>query len=206
MKRSELYKRQGFGQSLLAGSRPALLIADFEARFADPDHFGRGNIAEAIRATILLLANARGQRWPIAYSKIVFAEDGCNGGVFAQKGPNFLKLTASSPLSGIVPELAPSAGELIGEKQGASSFFGKALSSWLTLNMIDTLVVTGGATSGCVRATAVDAMQHNFIPIAAVDCVGDRALAPHEADPFDMEQKYATIMTATQVMEQFNAA
>ena len=98
-----------------------------------------------------------------------------------------------------MPELAPARGEHVVRKQGASAFFGTSLAAWLTQRRADTVVVAGCTTSGCVRATVVDAMQHNFRTIVATDCVGDRALGPHEANLFDMGQKYADLMTHAEI-------
>ena len=99
-----------------------------------------------------------------------------------------------------MPAVAPRSGELVVRKQGASAFFGTGLAAWLAFRGVDTVVVAGCTTSGCVRASVVDAMQHNFRCIVATDCVGDRALGPHEANLFDMGQKYADLMTSAEVM------
>ncbi len=196
---AEIYHRQGMGQRAGMGERPALVIVDFVVGFADPEHFGGGNIGPAIARTVDLLALARKHRWPVAHTRVVYADDGADAGVFTRKAPSLLKLTEHSPLSQIVPELAPAKGEYIVRKQGASGFFGTALAMWLTQQRADTVIVAGCTTSGCVRATVVDAMQHNFRTIVATDCVGDRALGPHEANLFDMGQKYADLMSLAEI-------
>ena len=99
-----------------------------------------------------------------------------------------------------MPQLTPIPGELVVRKRGASAFFDTQLSGFLRLRRVDTLIVAGCTTSGCVRATVVDAMQHDLRTIVAVDCVGDRALGPHEANLFDMRQKYADLMTNAALM------
>nr|WP_245211486.1 isochorismatase family protein [Neoroseomonas oryzicola] len=177
------------------GAAPALVIVDFVVGFSDPAHFGGGNIGPAIEQTVQLLAFARRQGWPVAHTRVVYAEDGSDAGVFTLKAPSLRKLTETSPLSQIVPELAPLPGELVVRKQGASGFFDTNLAGWLAFRRVDTVAVAGCTTSGCVRATVVDAMQHNFRTVCVVDCVGDRAIAPHEANLFDMGQKYADLMT-----------
>jgi maleamate amidohydrolase len=194
-----IYARQGMGNRAGMGERPALIIVDFVNGFADPAHFGGGNIGPAIAETRQLLAFARAKGWPIAHTRVVYAADGADAGVFTRKAPSLLKLTEDSPLSQIVPELTPAPGEYVVRKQGASGFFGTALAAWLTQRRADTAIVTGCTTSGCVRATVVDAMQHNFRTIVATDCVGDRALGPHEANLFDMGQKYADLMTRAEI-------
>ena len=196
---ADIYHRQGMGQRAGMGARPALVIVDFVVGFADPEHFGGGNIAPAIEQTVRLLAFARKHRWPVAHTRVVYADDGADAGVFTRKAPSLLKLTETSPLSQIVPELTPAKGEYIVRKQGASGFFGTALAAWLTQRGADTVIVAGCTTSGCVRATVLDAMQSNFRTVVATDCVGDRALGPHEANLFDMGQKYADLMTRAEI-------
>lgn len=196
---AEIYHRQGMGQVAGMGNRPALVIVDFVVGFADPAHFGGGNIAPAIEQTVHLLNFARRHKWPVAHTRVVYAEDGSDAGVFTLKAPSLLKLTETSPLSQIVPELAPRAGEHIVRKQGASGFFDTNLASWLRFQGADTVVVAGCTTSGCVRATVVDSLQHNFRTIVATDCVGDRAIGPHEANLFDMGQKYADLKTRAEI-------
>lgn len=192
---ADIYHRQGMGQRAGMGAHPALVIVDFVVGFADPEHFGGGNIGAAIEQTVHLLDFARAKGWPVAHTRVVYADDGADAGVFTRKSPGLLKLTEHSPLSQIVPELTPVKGEYIVRKQGASGFFGTNLAAWLTQRRADTVIIAGCTTSGCVRATVVDAMQHNFRTVVATDCVGDRALGPHEANLFDMGQKYADLMT-----------
>ena len=191
-----VYRAQGFGNPSGLGVAPALVIVDFVVGFADPAQFGGGNIAAAIARTVGLLAFARAQGWPVAHTRVVYAEDGADAGVFARKVPALLKLTETSAGSQIVPALAPAPGEYVVRKRGASAFFGTDLAPWLAMRRVDTLAVAGCTTSGCVRATVVDALQHNLRTICVTDCVGDRALGPHAANLFDIGQKYADLMTA----------
>ncbi len=200
MNELDIYAQQGFAGRAGMGKAPALLVVDFVEGFADPAHFGGGTILAAIDATVPLLEHARARGWPVAHTRVVYADDGSDAGVFTLKAPSLLKLTEASPLSQIVPAVAPRSGELVVRKQGASAFFGTGLAAWLAFHRVDTVVVAGCTTSGCVRASVVDAMQHNFRCIVATDCVGDRALGPHEANLFDMGQKYADLMTSTEVM------
>lgn len=197
-----IYKAQGMGASSGFGAKVALVIVDFVVGFTDPAHFGGGNIGDAITATVPLLAHARAKGWPVAHTRVVYADDGSDAGVFTLKSPGLLKLTETSPLSQIVPELTPNPGELVVRKRGASAFFDTPLQGFLRFHGADTLVITGCTTSGCVRATVLDSMQNDFRTIVATDCVGDRALAPHEANLFDMGQKYADLMTSAQIMAQ----
>jgi maleamate amidohydrolase len=194
-----IYQQQNFGNHIGFGRRSALLIVDFTVGFNDPALFGGGNIDAAIQRTVGLLEFFRRRKLPIAFTRIVYAEDGSNAGVFCMKAPNLRMLTESHPAGDIVPQLRPQQGELVIRKTEPSAFFGTGLAPWLVQQGADTVVVTGCTTSGCVRASVVDAMSHNFRPMVARDCVGDRALGPHEANLFDMAQKYADILERDEI-------
>jgi maleamate amidohydrolase len=200
MSELDIYKKQNFANAVGIGERPALVLVDFVLGFTDPEHFGGGNIKPAIERTQAMLAVARKRGWPVAHTRVVYADDGSDAGSFARKAPGLLKLTETSPLSQIVDEVKPVAGELIVRKRQASAFFGTEFGSWLAWKRVDTLLVAGCTTSGCVRATVVDAVSHNMRTIVLTDCVGDRAMGPHEANLFDMGQKYADLMTSDEVI------
>ncbi|WP_108663512.1 isochorismatase family protein [Acuticoccus kandeliae] len=189
-----VYQRQGFGGALPVEPPIGLLIVDFVVSFASPDVFGGGNIGPAIEKTEGLLATARERGWPVAHTRIVYADDGSDGNVFSTKVPSMLVLTEASPLSQIVEELTPVDGELVVRKRTPSAFAFTDLAAWLTRRGVKTLAIAGCTTSGCVRASVVDAMDAGFTPVVLTDCVGDRAIGPHEANLFDMGQKYAELM------------
>jgi len=200
MSETAVYERQGFGQSAGFGQQPALLIVDFVVGFCDPNQYGGGNIAEAVANAQKLLAAARRAALPIAYTRIVYADDGADAGTMCLKVTGLEKFTESNPAGAIVDDLAPAPGEYIIRKTQPSAFFGTGFAAWLIGKGADTVIVTGATTSGCVRASVVDAMSHNFRTIVAEDCVGDRALGPHEANLFDMGQKYADLMTGDDII------
>ena len=195
----DIYRQQGFGNKSGFGHSPALLIIDFVNGFADPAQFGGGNIGQAIENTVVLLAAARDANIPIAFTRVVYADDGSDAGIFCLKAPSLLTLTEDSDASQVVAELAPRDGEYIVRKTQASGFFGTNLAAWFVSKGVDTVIHTGCTTSGCVRASVVDSLSYNFKTIVATDCVGDRAIAPHEANLFDMEQKYADLMTNEEI-------
>jgi maleamate amidohydrolase len=200
-----VYKKQNIGNRSGFGSVPALLVVDFVNGFNDPALFGGGNIAQAIERTKTLLAAARNAIIPVAFTRIVYADDGSDASVFSLKIPGLLALTETAPAGQIVDALAPSAGEYIVRKTQPSAFFGTGLVGWLTQKRIDTVVVTGCTTSGCVRASVIDAVSYNFRTVVVSDCVGDRAIAPHDANLFDMGQKYADLMTGDEVAAQLQS-
>ncbi|MDM0025220.1 isochorismatase family protein [Variovorax saccharolyticus] len=190
----DTYARQGFGADLPLKPPYGLLIVDFVNGFADPAVFGGGNIPAAIDRTVGLLRAARERGWAVAHSRIVYADDGADHNIFSLKVPAMLTLKEREHRSAIVPELAPAAGELVVRKTVPSAFFGTPLTQWLTQRGVQTVLVAGAVTSGCVRASVVDAMSWGFRPVVLSDCVGDRAIAPHDASLFDMAQKYAAVM------------
>lgn len=200
----DIYKKQNFGNRIGFGRRTALVIVDFTVGFNDPNQFGGGNIDPAIKRTVGLLQFFRDKRLPVAFTRVVYADDGSDAGVFAMKCPPLLGLTENAPGGQVVPELKPLPGEYLVRKTQASAFFGTNLAAWLVQQGADTVVVTGCTTSGCVRATVVDAMQNNFRTIVARDCVGDRAMGPHEANLFDMAQKYADVIDRDEIIAQLS--
>jgi maleamate amidohydrolase len=190
----EVYQRQGFGGRLGISGTIALLIVDFVLGFVDPAVLGGGNIPTALNATIKALAEARRRKWPIAHTRIVFSEASSRGNVFCAKVPAMCGFTENASISTIVPELSPMDSELVVTKTVPSAFFETSLRSWLTQRGVQTLLIAGVTTSGCIRASVVDALSCGFRPIVLADCVGDRAIGPHEANLFDMQQKYADVM------------
>src|SRR3712207_6047768 len=142
MERDEqVYQRQGFGERLGIQGNIGLLIVDFVNGFADPAVFGGGNIPEAIASTTTVLAEARKRGWPLAHSRIVYADDGSDATVFSAKVPGMQTLKEHAAISAIVAELAPREGELVVRKTVPSAFFGTALVPWLAQRAIGTLLV-----------------------------------------------------------------
>ena len=196
-----IYEKQGLGTRMGFGQHPALVIIDFSNGFNDSDALGGGSIQSAIDHTETLLGAARHHGIPIAFTTHCYAEDGSEDGLFNLKISGLSeKLTRDTLATEVVGQLEPRPGEKVIEKQYPSGFFQTDLSSWLAMRRVDTAIVAGCTTSGCVRATVVDAMGHGFRPIVPRECVGDRADGPHEANLFDMDQKYADVMTLDEVL------
>jgi len=200
-----VYAAQGFGGRLGIGDSPALLMVDFVVGFADPAQFGGGNIGLAIARTVGLLKFARERKMPIVFTRVVYADDGSDGNGFTRRVPTLLRLTEHSGSSQIVAQLQPREGELILRKRLPSAFAETGLGAWLAMRRVDTLIVAGCTTSGCVRASVVDAMGAGMRVVVARDCVGDRALAPHEANLFDMAQKYADVIDSDEIRAEIEA-
>jgi maleamate amidohydrolase len=196
-----IYKKQTFGQKTGFGKSPALLVVDFVNGFTDPEIFGGGNIAEAVTATAPLLAFFRSRKLPVVFTRIVYAADGSDAGIWCEKVPRLRELTETASQSQVVKELAPAPGELIVRKTQASAFFGTPLASILQSRGIDTLVLAGCTTSGCVRATAVDACQTGFRPVVVREAVGDRSAAAHDQSLFDLNAKYADVVGLEEALQ-----
>mgnify|MGYP001268872879 CR=1 FL=1 len=182
---------------LQPGRRPALIVIDFVGAYLNRGSPLYAGVEAARDACKTLLVAARKAHIPVIHTNVVYQPGGRDGGVFFRKLP---------PLScferGLHPELAafgeglePAEGETVISKQYASAFFGTTLGSTLAALGVDTLLIAGVTTSGCVRATAVDACQHGFIPLVVRDAVGDRHPAPHEANLFDLQAKYAEVIS-----------
>lgn len=196
----DVYRKQGFGASSGFGNTPALLIIDFVKGFCDPDQYGGGNILAALARTEVLLEAVRKRHYPVVHTRIVYADDAADAGAFCLKVPGLEKFTEDAPGGQIMDELTPAAGEYVIRKTQPSAFFGTGLAAWLVGKGVDTIIVAGITTSGCVRASVVDAMSYNFRTIVATDAVGDRALGPHEANLFDMGQKYADLVSSDDII------
>ncbi len=197
---ADVYSRQDFGKRMGAGKSPALLLIDFTVGFVDPAIFGGGNIEPAAQRTRPVLEAARRAGIPVAFTKIVYAEDGSDAGVHALKVPRLLTLTDSNPASDFVDYLMPQKGEIVIRKRLPSAFFATELAPLLCSRGVDTIYVAGCTTSGCVRASVLDGMSHGFRMLVMGDCVGDRAEGPHASNLFDMRQKYADIITADEFL------
>lgn len=190
------YAAGGFGLALQPGRRPALLVIDFVRAYlveGSPLYAG----AEPARAAAqTLLDAARRAGIPVVHTNVQYQRGGRDGGVFFRKVPALKCFEAGvhPDLAAFATGLEPVAGETVITKQYASAFFGTTLASTLTSLGVDTLLIAGVSTSGCVRASAVDACQHGFIPLVVREAVGDRHPAPHEANLFDLQAKYAEVV------------
>jgi maleamate amidohydrolase len=185
------------------GRAPAIIMVDFIRAYTEPGSpLYAPAVVDAVKATVPLVKAAREKGVPIVYTRVVYHQSGADGGLFVRKVPALRRMVEGEPLAEIVPELPPAADDVILIKQYASSFFGTSLAAMLTARGVDTLIITGCSTSGCVRATAVDAMQNGFRPIVPRECVGDRHDGPHEANLFDINAKYGDVVPLSDVLSQ----
>lgn len=184
-----------FDGRLSFGKRPALLIVDFVMAYLDPASPLYAQVEDALASNERLLAAARAAAIPVFFTNVVYQSDGADGGLFYKKIPSLRVFLEGSPLGAFPPSLEPLEGECVISKQFASAFFGTSLAETLSGEAIDTLLITGLSTSGCVRATALDALQSGFAPFVVREACGDRHSAPHEANLFDLQAKYAEVIS-----------
>ena len=189
------YERKGFAGRSGYGRSPVLLIVDFINGFTDPSTPLGGDFAWEINATRQLQDAFRRAGLPIVYTTIVYAEDLHDGGLFVKKVPSLAILQHGSPLIEVDQRIAPKPGETVIEKKYASAFFGTDLNSHLRALGVDTVVMAGCTTSGCIRASAIDSLQNGYHTIVVREAVGDRAAGPHEANLFDIDAKYADVVS-----------
>lgn len=183
-----------FDGHLAFGKRPALLIVDVVMAYLEPASSLYAGVESALASNERLVAGARERNIPVIFTHVEYEPGGANGGLFYRKIPALRAFDAGSPLGAFPPTLQPAEGDIVISKQYASAFFGTGLDRILQDRAIDTLLITGFSTSGCVRATALDALQYGFAPFVVRDACGDRHPAPHEANLFDLQAKYAEVV------------
>lgn len=198
--RERVYARARLGGSLPPGRSPAVVVVDLSLGFTDPELPLGADLTEPVNATRRLLDVARGLRVPIFFTTVAFKPDGSDLGVWRWKSPTMAGLVPGSRGVEIDPRLGLRAEERVLVKQGASAFFGTGLDQRLRALDVDSILICGATTSGCVRATAVDALQYGYLGVVVRECVGDRAAGPHEASLFDMEAKYVDVCSLVEVI------
>lgn len=195
------YKSKGFAERSGYGTRPALLIVDFINGFTDPSSPLGGDYTAELAATSKLIDACRAAQLPIAYTVIEYDPDFRDAGVFIKKVPSLAVLVRGSPMCDVDDRIKPEHSDYIVSKKYASSFFGTNLDTYLKTNGVDTLIITGCTTSGCVRASAVDSLQSGYQTIVVREAVGDRADGPHEANLFDIDAKYGDVISLREALE-----
>lgn len=199
--REENYKGV-FDSRIGFGARPCVIVIDFIEAYTSKQaaFFGQG-VVDAVEQTVGLLAEARAAKVPIIYTKVLYHPSGVDGGLFVKKVPALRTLVAGEPLAEIDHRIPPAPDDLVIVKNYPSCFFGTTLASTLAGLGVDTLILTGCSTSGCVRAAAIDGIQYGFRVIVPRECVGDRHNAPHEANLFDINAKYGDVLPKAKVIE-----
>jgi maleamate amidohydrolase len=196
----EVYERAGLGQAVPRGEHPAVLVIDFSCGFTDPACALGADMTAEVEATKRLLDAAREKGLPIVFTTIGFEPSGKDGGLWLVKAPALADLELGGRWVEIDPRLERREDEPVVLKKGASGFFGTNLASILVSQGVDTVVLCGATTSGCVRATAIDLVQYGWPTLVPRECVGDRAQAPHDANLFDIQAKYADVVALEEAL------
>lgn len=198
------YRAAGFGGRLDVGARPALLLVDIVMAYLDPASPLYAGVEAALESAVRLVGCAREAKIPVIFTNVVYEPGGADGGLFFRKVPALAAFVRGSPAGRFPPALKPRPGELVISKQYPSAFFGTSLASTLRVAGVDAVVIAGFSTSGCVRATATDALCHGFVPLVVRDACGDRDPAPHEANLFDIAAKIGEVVREADAMRLIN--
>ncbi|MFT6412522.1 MAG: maleamate amidohydrolase [Glaciecola sp.] len=183
------------------GHKPALILVDFVEAYFDKSCDLYAGVEDTLAAAIRIRDAARKAGILIIYTNVIYHKSGINGGRFYQKAAPLRYFLEGSPMGAWPKGLVPADNELVISKQYPSAFFATSLASTLHAAGIDTAIITGLTTSGCVRATCVDACSNGFIPIVVEQACGDRHDDPHNANLFDMNAKYGDVISEEEIIE-----
>ena len=195
-----IYEQAELGGRVGFGNRAAVVVVDFQRCFADPSIPGGGDFSDAIDATARLLAAARSHGVPVVYTVVAYDDPARDAGRFIDKCPTLKYAVAGTEMVELDERLGRRPDEPVVVKSFASAFFGTTVAPYLTGLGVDTVILAGCTTSGCVRASAIDSMQSGFRTIIPRQCVGDIAAEPHEANLFDIDAKYGDVMELDAVL------
>jgi len=190
-----LFAARGFGRRAGAGKRPALVVVDLVNGFTDPESPLWCDADDAVAATARLLEAARASGAPVAFTTVEYDEAGARvAAAFLAKVPSLMALAPGTRWPLVDARIAPRPDEPVLTKLFASAFFGTPLAAMLAAHGADTVIVCGASTSGCVRATVVDALQNGYRVLVPREAVADRASGPHDAALFDIDAKYGDVV------------
>lgn len=199
------YRESGFAGELGPGRSPAVLVVDIVAAYLVDGSPMRAPVDASVEAAAQLVSAARAAGIPVLFTRVSYQPGGSDGGLFTSKIPALKIFEEGSELGNFLAKPRPIAGETVVTKQYASAFFGTSLAATLTASGIDTLYICGLTTSGCIRASATDALQHGFRPLVVADACGDREPGMHESNLLDLQAKYADVISLAQALDQFGA-
>ncbi|MFC5972149.1 isochorismatase family protein [Halomarina salina] len=200
----ELYANREFASSVGFGERPALVVVDLIEAFTDPSSNLGSDVDDVVAQAARLLTAFREADLPRYFTTVAYEESYGDAGVFVEKVPALRELRLGTDRVAVDERIEPRDDERVVLKKYASAFFGTDLATELTTDRVDTLVLAGVTTSGCIRATAVDSLQHGYRTIVPADAVGDRAEGPHRANLFDIDAKYGDVVETDAVLEELD--
>lgn len=199
------YSAAGFGGEIGFGTRPAVILIDAAKAYIEPDAPLYVGSEDAFQAMVSLTDMAREHDVPVIFTRVEFAPGGADGGLFYQKVQALSLFQTGERLADFDDRLKPLAGDVVVTKQYPSAFFGTSLGSTLNSLRVDTCLLAGFSTSGCVRASTLDALQHGFRPIVVSEACGDRDPQVQSANLFDLSQKYADLKSLADINVYFQA-
>lgn len=206
----EVYEDNEFGERVGLGKKPALIVIDLINAFTDPESNLGSDVSDVLDQTERLLAAFRDYDLPRYFTTVAYEESYGDAGMFIEKIPAMRELKLGTDRVAVDDRIAPIDDERVILKKYASAFFGTDLETELTTHRVDTLVLAGVTTSGCIRATAIDSLQYGYRTVVPADAVGDRAEGPHKANLFDIDAKYGDVVETDDVVayldEEFGAA
>lgn len=200
------YDRAGFRGRLTPGEKSALVIVDPAEAYVNPECPLYAGVEDAAEAMRQVRAAAVAAGIPVFITRVKHEPQGRDGGIFVRKVPALQWFHDDSPFGAYIEGLAPGEGDIEIVKQYPSAFAGTSLAATLASLRVDTLIITGLSTSGCIRATATDSMSLGFIPIVVRDAVGDRLPGPHEANLFDIQAKIGEVVSLEEAVTIMNAS
>ena len=196
---------KAYGGKAGFGTSPALLMIDFVEAYFDPDCDLYADADDALQSALRVREAAHKAGIPVILTNVVYLDGGLDGGRFFEKVRPLRNFLRGNPMGDWPRGLTPTENELVISKQYPSAFFGTSLASTLTAMGVDNVILTGLTTSGCVRASCVDSMSHGFITTVVRDACGDRHSEPHEANLFDMQAKYADVVSEGEIIAHLSA-
>ena len=191
---------KAYGGKAGFGTSPALLMIDFVEAYFDPDCDLFADVDDALQSALRVREAAHKVGIPVILTNVVYQDGGLDGGRFFEKVRPLRNFLRGNPMGDWPRGLTPTENELVISKQYPSAFFSTSLASTLTAMGVDNVILTGLTTSGCVRASCVDSMSHGFITTVVRDACGDRHSEPHEANLFDMQAKYADVVSEEEII------
>ena len=203
----ENYSRAKYHSPQTWGTRPALVLIDFAQAYFDEAYplFGGEGCQSALDNAAILAPAARKAGIPVIFTEVKYQPGGSDGGAFYSKVPALSCFDAGTDSQRLADGLLMTTQDILVSKQYPSAFFGTSLDATLRWLKVDTLLLTGVTTSGCVRATCIDSISNGFVTLVVSDAVGDRAQGPHDANLYDMSAKYADLLTTAEALNYFSS-
>jgi len=202
----DIYDRAGFGGTIRRGERPAIVVVDLTNGFTDPAYPSGADLSDVVASTAELIEHAHPLDVPVIFTTIAYTPAELTTVTWLDKATGMRVMREGTPAVEIDPRLPRRSEDVLITKKGASAFFGTTLAATLSALRRDMVIICGATTSGCVRATAVDAVQSGFPVLVPRQCVGDRAAGPHEANLFDIQAKYGDVIDLKEAIQCLTAS